>query len=398
MWNKKLKARMAAAATTAALTVSLMGMTAFAATGIVNTTDVNVRSTAGTSGDIVGTATVGETYDLGESSTDADGNTWYQITLSDGTTGYIRSDFLDISDDTSADGSSTESTDAATTESTDTATTDTSSTDTGDYQIVLAPDDSGQNTYYLYNNAEGVRMKLSDIDTMRTELTTAQEQASSIRTKYRIFLIVLGVLFIIALIGCIMLYMRLREALSAPQQRNRERDLTRDRNNERRNNPHSDDLNLRSTRADRESGAPQRPVNGAQRRPVNGQPVRRPVNGQGQPVRRPMQGQAPQGQPVRRPVQGQGMTSRPVQGQAPQGQGVRRPVQGQAPQGAAQRPVRPVSGEQQVQRPSAPQDTVRRPMPQQQAQRPQARPAAPADDMDDDDEFDSNFINLDDKE
>jgi hypothetical protein len=60
--------------------------------------------------------------------------------------------------------------------------------------------------------------------------------------------------------------------------------------------------------------------------------------------------------------------------------------------------VRPVSGEQQVQRPSAPQDTVRRPMPQQQAQRPQARPAAPADDMDDDDEFDSNFINLDDKE
>ena len=47
MWNKKLKARMAAAAATAALTVSLMGMTAFAATGIVNTTDVNVRTTAG---------------------------------------------------------------------------------------------------------------------------------------------------------------------------------------------------------------------------------------------------------------------------------------------------------------------------------------------------------------
>lgn len=401
MWNKKLKTKLAAAAATVAMTVTLLGSTAFAATGIVNATDVNVRSSADTSSDIVGTATVGETYDLGESATDADGNTWYQITLSDGTTGYIRSDFLDISEDSSTDSSTatTETTESATTESTDTATTDTTSTDTGDYQIVLAPDDTGTDTYYLYNNAEGTRMKLSDIDTMQTELETAQSELSSVKTRYRIFLIVLAILFIIALIACIMLYMRLREALRGPQRGNRERDLTRDRNVERRNNPHSDDLNLRSTRGGRESGAPQRPVNGAQRRPVNGQPTRRPVNGQGQPVRRPMntQGQA-NGQPVRRPMNGQ-QTSRPVNAQ---GQQVRRPVQqdqnAQAQATTTQRPVRPAQGQQTTARPTAAaNNAARRPVQQNTQKRPQTRPASD-DEMDDDDEFDSNFIVLDDKD
>lgn len=62
-------------------------------------TGINVRSSAGTNGAVVGKVDGGETYDVIDSAKDGEGKTWYQIsgTKNGGQIkGYIREDFVDI--------------------------------------------------------------------------------------------------------------------------------------------------------------------------------------------------------------------------------------------------------------------------------------------------------------
>ncbi len=401
-FGRKFKVMTATAVLAASL--ALPGMAAFAATVTVTASDVNVRSDASTTADIVGTATSGESYNVGEEKQDADGSTWYQITLSDGSVGYIRNDFVSVSDD-SADAASTDSATAASTESA--ATTDTTSTDTGDYSIQNAPDENGDYYYYLYDNAAGKRMKISDIEALQTQVTNLQSQVASAGNRYRILIIILAVLLVAAVAAAIAMFVRLRDALTNGR---KERDLTSERRNERNSNPGADNLEgLRRTaprtRDPRNSAYPsgqgREPQQGVRRpapaegrpmqqRPAQGEaargPVRRTADGrpvQGQPVRRPVQGQA-EGQQVRRPVQGQPVR-RPVQEQA-EDQQVRRPVQGQQVR-------RPVQGQGQPQG-----QQVRRPVqnPNQSAQPQQAARQQQARDFAGDDDFDYDFISLDD--
>ena len=53
----------------------------------------NVRSSASTGGNIVGSALYNETYDV-ISTVDAGGYTWYEIKLSTGDTGFVRGDLV----------------------------------------------------------------------------------------------------------------------------------------------------------------------------------------------------------------------------------------------------------------------------------------------------------------
>ena len=172
----------AAAALSAAVSFATpaFGLVSLAATGTVTGSDINVRSEASSSSSQVGTVTTGDTVTVGETATDDSGATWYQVTLSNGTTGYVRGDFLTVSEDeTSSEEASTEETEAsteATTEATDEAAanaTQAAEQDTGGYQVVLAPDENGEDTYYLYDNNAGQRMKISDIGKLQDDVIAA---------------------------------------------------------------------------------------------------------------------------------------------------------------------------------------------------------------------------------
>lgn len=404
-FGMKFKMMTAAAALAAAL--ALPGMAAFAQTATVTASDVNVRSEASTSSDIVGTVTSGETYDVGETATDDTGATWYQITLSDGSTGYIRSDFVEVSEDAAeSDTAATASTEEAAAEAT-TESTDTTSTDTGDYSIQLAPDENGDYYYYLYDNAAGKRMKIDDIEALQTQVTDLESQVQTAGNKYRVLIIVLAVLLVAAAAAAIAMFVRLRDALTNGR---KERDLTAERRQERNRNPEADNLDSlrRGTREARNrdarnnaypsgtrEGMPARRT--AESRPVREgqQPVRRTTEGrpvQGQPVRRSTEGTAArpvrEGQQVRRPVQNpNGTAQRTVQGQQ-----VRRPVQN--PNGTTQRTTQGQQVRRPVQNPNgtAQGQTTRRPVQQdQQNTRQQAKEYVG------DDDFDYDFISLDDK-
>lgn len=277
---RRIRTMAAASAMAVALTFAapVTAFTALAATGTVTGSSINVRSEASTNGSIVGTVNTGDTVTVGETTTDSDGATWYQVTLSNGTTGYVRGDYITVSDDSgdgtstddgsgtdvSADASSDVSADAssdassdASTESSDpavTAATTAAEQDTGGYSIVLAPDgDTGEQTYYLYDNNNSVRMKISDIQKLPDEVTAAQQEAASVRTRYRVILIALAAVAAALLIGCIVLGLKLRDALANGR---RERDLTMERRDQRRNNRNAD--SVEALRHGRGSAAPSR--------------------------------------------------------------------------------------------------------------------------------------------
>ncbi len=259
----RIRKAAAAAAMAAAVTFAapMAALPAFAATGTVTGSDINVRSEAGSDSSQVGTVTTGDVVTVGETATDSSGATWYQVTLENGTVGYVRGDFLTV--DESADE---ESTDAATDESAETtdASTEAQSTDaaaadaaaaaeqdTGGYQIVLAPDADGADTYYLYDNNEGKRMKISDIQKLEDDVTTAQTAASSAKRSMIIVAFALGAVAMILLIAVIVLIIKLKDALENGR---KERDLTMERRDQRRVDHRADSVeSLRRPRGEQAS-------------------------------------------------------------------------------------------------------------------------------------------------
>lgn len=252
----RIRSAAAAAAMAAAVTFAapMAALPALAATGTVTGSDINVRSEAGSDSSQVGTVTTGDVVTVGETATDASGATWYQVTLDNGTVGYIRGDFLTVDEssdtettDEAADGESTddaETTEDAATEgeSTDAAAADAAAAaeqDTGGYQIVLAPDENGTDTYYLYDNNEGKRMKISDIQQLENDVTTAQTTASSAKKTMMIVAFALGAVCTVLLVAVIVLVIKLKDALANGR---RERDLTMERRDQRRVDQRADSV------------------------------------------------------------------------------------------------------------------------------------------------------------
>lgn len=379
----RIKTMAAAAALSAAVSLATpaLGFVSLAATGTVTGSDINVRSEASSSSSQVGTVTTGDTVTVGETATDDSGATWYQVTLSNGTTGYVRGDFLTVSED---DADTSDSTDEA---STDDASSDASSEtdaaaadatqaaeqDTGGYQVVLAPDENGEDTYYLYDNNAGQRMKISDIGKLQDDVNAANQEAASVKTKYNIFLIVLGAAAVILAIACILLVLKLRDALANGR---RERDLTMERRDQRRNNSRADSVESLRAR-DRNAGPASRAGRGRDDAYASG--ARRVERGDD--MRDPREARA--ARPASRPAGEEGYTARPRTA-APARDAQARP--------AASRPVRQ----------ARPEGDVRTDRPARPAESSQRRPAAPARKQPAknfaDDDFDYDFLKPDDKD
>lgn len=323
--------------------LQLTGITALAATGTA-AFSANIRSAADPNSTAIGSVEAGTTMDLGESKTGTDGNTWYAVTTSSGSTGYIRGDLLnveggDAAADSAADTTDAESTDTADAEGTDTASAgvakaqgdgyavamqQTSATITGDcnirsgagtsynkvgtlasgtslvvigqatddagqmwyqfyttgteqqmtgfvmqdyialgdvvqtgtatgegessessdssqptdYQAVYTADENGTDTWYLYNNVEGTREKIADIDIAIEQAQQAQISANKSVSSFKTAVIILGVIVALLLVAVTVLILKLREAMTEGG----EVDMMRDRERERRRNRHADDI------------------------------------------------------------------------------------------------------------------------------------------------------------
>ncbi|MBO5998233.1 MAG: SH3 domain-containing protein [Lachnospiraceae bacterium] len=363
MVKRKNAARILAIGLAAAMILGVLGVSfaSFAATATVNGNDVRVRSTPSTDSSVRGVVNSGQTFEVGDPESGADGRQWYKVTLSDGSTGYIREDLLTITQDeqpqevtetppeTVPDMETTPVAAPDTQEGTDGAAVPTTSSER--YRIVNVPDDTGSEVWYVYDYTDGIRIKIEDLKQFDTYKESAESNSAK-ASRFRILMILFAILLVAAIVVATLLALRLRDVTSSDV------DLAEARRKERKRNRNADDVSRLSGSSrnqtasrNRESAYPsgragrpgQNAAGGAQPHAAHGQ---QPARGAGQAAR-PVRGE--DGRPVRgtgAQVQQRPVQPRPAQGQAaPQNrEGAARPqqprpVQGQAPAQAPSRPA-----------------------------------------------------------
>lgn len=140
-----------------------------------------VRSEASTNSSVVGSLSSGDVMDVTGETTGSEGKIWYQITgEKDGKAinGYVREDTLEIAETVqpAAPAEPPEETPAET--PSDTAPS------TNDYDVSYADDGTGTNDWYLNDNINGTRYKVSDLlgaaQTNESNIAEMEKQTGSL--------------------------------------------------------------------------------------------------------------------------------------------------------------------------------------------------------------------------
>lgn len=109
--NRKLLLQTGFAGIFCVVCILLFSLRVFAASGVVTTDNVNIRSKASATSEPVGAADENDKVTIVSEETGSDGKTWYKIKTADGITGYIRSDFIKKdAEETQADNTKNEET------------------------------------------------------------------------------------------------------------------------------------------------------------------------------------------------------------------------------------------------------------------------------------------------
>ena len=288
--------------------------------------NVKVRAGASTQHDVVTSLPDGTAITLIGEANDAAGNKWYQLRCEyNGKTveGYIRSDLIAIGANTSTDGSEntdstgdgTENTDG--TESPDGENPDASQEggDTeetpveepepehNDYEVVYMTDTENPETgkYYLYNNIDGT---MADVEVLFSTVTAANENVAKLEaesSQKNIIIIILAVVIVLLFIGVTILIIKLKGAYEYDYEDEEEED----------EEEFEEPAPRRRRRDPQEDEAPERPRRqertGKAEREEEARPARRERGREEAPERegRPARNGNPerQGQPVRRPAE-----------------------------------------------------------------------------------------------
>ena len=156
-----------------------------------------VRSEASTNSSVVGSLSSGDVMDVTGETTGSEGKIWYQITgEKDGKAinGYVREDTLEIAETVqpAAPADPPEETPAET--PSDTAPS------TNDYDVSYADDGTGTNDWYLNDNINGTRYKVSDLlgaaQTNESNIAEMENQTGSLRMIIIILAVIVGLLVV----------------------------------------------------------------------------------------------------------------------------------------------------------------------------------------------------------
>ncbi len=216
----------------------------------VTVESANVRSGAGIGYETVGTVANGDTVTVTGEANGTDSKKWYQISFgSSGKTGFVRADLVQIGaaaettegtdGETAAEGTEgaegtevaegTEGTEAVegaegaevaegadaagTTEADPNAATEVAvdtSVGNGEFSLAYKDDGSGTEVWYLYDNVEGTQVKLTDLLTY----ASAGQQTDQLKAqanKLKIVMIVMAVIIAVLVLAVLLLVYKLRD-------------------------------------------------------------------------------------------------------------------------------------------------------------------------------------------
>ncbi len=343
--------------TTATVTVNSDGVTVVDTVSGMTNSDVNVRADASTNSEIVAKVQNGLTLSVTGTKMGTDGNTWYYLTFTkDGvsTTGYIRSDFVNLSGELKEPQSEAEPEPVQNT------------TETATASVQKRWDTQEQaDGWFLLDYEQGKQYNIDNIfqtnDDNTAKLETQKDKIKSLRTG----LIIVIVLLVAAIAAAVIFFMKWKDlddrAAFAEAEKERAKRISG-------------------------QGDGRRPAKPQGARPAR-EPGRREVSS-GEQRRRPEGAARPQARP-------EGAERRPADVQKGQSTHTVRPSEG-AVRKSEEAPVRESApAEAAPSREASPEPAERRrPRPQSETAPKEHRKKPPVDD--DDDEFEFGFLNWDD--
>lgn len=168
---------------------------------------VRVRTEASTSSDIAGNLSNGDEVDVVGETTGADGYLWYQITGS--ISGYVRSDLVEV---TQTVEPVVEAPVEVPEEEVPETPVETPEAAPAEYAVVYADDGTGVSDWYLNDNINGTRYKVTELlnaeQTNANLVDTMEEETGTLRT----IIIVLAVIIALLVVVVTILIFKLRSA------------------------------------------------------------------------------------------------------------------------------------------------------------------------------------------
>ena len=166
-----------------------------------------VRSEASTNSSVVGSLSSGDVMDVTGETTGSEGKIWYQITgEKDGKAinGYVREDTLEIAETVQPAAP------AEPPEETPEETPSDTAPSTNDYDVSYADDGTGTNDWYLNDNINGTRYKVSDLlgaaQTNESNIAEMEKQTGSLR----MIIIILAVIVCLLVVAVTVLIFKLK--------------------------------------------------------------------------------------------------------------------------------------------------------------------------------------------
>lgn len=156
-----------------------------------------VRSEASTNSSVVGSLSSGDVMDVTGETTGSEGKIWYQITgEKDGKAinGYVREDTLEIAETVQPEAPVEQPEETPAEVPSDTTPS------TNDYDVSYADDGTGTNDWYLNDNINGTRYKVSDLlgaaQTNESNIAEMEKQTGSLRMIIIILAVIVGLLVV----------------------------------------------------------------------------------------------------------------------------------------------------------------------------------------------------------
>ena len=198
------------------------------------TTNATVRSGAGTNYDSIGSLANGDTVTVTGEATGTDSKKWYQVSFgSSGRTGFVRSDLVQIGQAADTGEATAEDPEAATEdpenpeapadgevqegaegevvdENANTEIPVDTTVGNGEFSLAYKADETGTEVWYLYDNVEGTQVKLNDLLTY----AAAGQQADQLKAqtdKLKVVMIIMAVIIAVLVLAVLLLVYKLRD-------------------------------------------------------------------------------------------------------------------------------------------------------------------------------------------
>ena len=241
--------------------------------------DVNVRGSASTSGAKVTTAKNGTAITVTRKANGTDGKTWYQVSfIADGNevAGFIRSDFVELGEIIEEEPETEEQMPEAEPEQEQPE----QATESKTYDTVLENKEDGTQEWYLYDYGSGLKYSIPDLMAVTKNNTEVDGVLEKQLNQQKIIIIVLVVIVVILVLGVTLLFFKLHEGdvVDEDEDERFEEMLTRKRRDERQAGQPARRPSSQTERTQR------RPVQENTARPKQGTKPVRTVDGE--PVRR----------------------------------------------------------------------------------------------------------------